>query len=253
MARPLPLLYRFGKKPTADLTPFERAVLGVYLAHGGLHDGGSSYPSGAAVARILGYRDGRETRSYSTRHVRRARARLVVLGYLTPNGYAVPTIDGVERTDKATRRFTARIARGRTPSDKREDTQRLSGRTPMSPEAVPALYPSQKPATRGKRTSARKPPAAVSSKDVGLRAEEIAERNRLDLAWKREQEASRTAKAVRTGRGIAALPGLTGEEQSQMNAHIARAATWRAAAIGSTADDLSDPQHDVGDTGSQEQ
>ena len=280
MARALPLLYRLGKTPTPDLTPFERAVLGVYLAHAGLHDGGSSYPSGAAVARILAYRDGRETRSYSTRHVRRARARLVVLGYLTPNGYAVPTIDGVERTDKATRRFTARIASGgtppsplddeheperedtpvlpdaasgRTPSDKREDTQRVSRRTPMSPEAVPVPYPTQKPATRGKRASARKPRATESSKDVGLTAEEIAERNRLDLAWKREQAASRTAKAARTARGIAALPNLTGDQQSQMDAHIARAANWRAAAIASTADELADPQHDADDAGSQEQ
>ena len=164
----LPLLYQLAKTATPDLTALEREVLGVYLAHAGLHDGRGAYPSAQTIAdtlehvALVGRRPNRQRvglRKPDTRAVRRARSRLDDLGYLVADGaWITPTIDGVARGDKATPSFTVRI----TSSDRvsapprdiehDDDESRATGAQPSSDrvlrpsKAVPApKHPSDAP------------------------------------------------------------------------------------------------------------
>jgi hypothetical protein len=160
----LPLLYQLAKTATPDLTAFEREVLGVYLAHAGLHDGRGAYPSAQTIAdtlehvALVGRRPNQKvvvSRKPDARAVRRARSRLVDLGHLEADGaWITPTIDGVARGDKATPSFTVRI----TPSDGALrppgslDENRATGSQPSSDGA---LRPSKAVPARKHSTNAR--------------------------------------------------------------------------------------------------
>jgi hypothetical protein len=152
----LPLLYAFAKTATPDLTPFERSVLGVYLAYADLHDGRGAYPSAQTIADALEYigevgrRPNRRTvpRKPHVKTVKHARYQLRDIGYLEWTGRHTPTINGVERGDKSTPIFTARITPSggapALPGDFDQDTERgsaggPSGGVPALPKAVPAL------------------------------------------------------------------------------------------------------------------
>src|ERR1019366_2862852 len=119
----IPIAYQLGKLPTPDLTAGERNVLGVYVAHSDprtdpAYAGRDAYPSARTIAEILD-RSGKPSEELDTAPVKRARARLVELGYLISAGENIPIIDGRPRPDKATPRFTVAIPergdRGITP------------------------------------------------------------------------------------------------------------------------------------------
>jgi hypothetical protein len=151
----VPLLYQFAKVATPDLTPTAREVLGVHLAHGGLHDGRDSHPSASTVAGILGY-------SEST--TRKARALLIDRRYLIPDGLSpVPIVDGAARPDLRTRNFTARVTPiGVLPVTPRYTergvTEGQNGVSLMTPKAVPApiKHLSDGQRARGARSSGQK-------------------------------------------------------------------------------------------------